>query len=262
MMDHQLKQTPDSGQLLTVDRLRVVITGSQADVVDDVSFTVSAGEVLGLVGESGSGKTTVALALMGYARRGLTIDSGSVKLDGQEVIGRESGELRRMRGASVAYVAQDPTSALNPALKVGTQLREIFAAHPRSQQNGGVSVDERIGELLAEVRLDGVGSALASYPHQLSGGQQQRVMLAMAFACRPKLIILDEPTTGLDVTTQRHVLDSIRGMCRIYHVGAVYVSHDLAVVGDIANTIGVMYAGRLVELGPAERARIPTRGVF
>ncbi len=266
-MDHQLKQTPDSGQLLTVDRLRVVITGSQADVVDDVSFSVSAGEVLGLVGESGSGKTTVALALMGYARRGLTIDSGSVKLSGQEVIGRESGELRRMRGASVAYVAQDPTSALNPALKVGTQLREIFAAHPRSQQNGDVSVDERIGELLAEVRLDGVGSALASYPHQLSGGQQQRVMLAMAFACRPKLIILDEPTTGLDVTTQRHVLDSIRGMCRIYHVGAVYVSHDLAVVGDIANTIGVMYAGRLVELGPAERAfRAPahpyTRGLL
>ncbi len=266
-MDHQLKQAPASNQLLAVDRLRVVVTGSETDVVDDVSFTVSAGEVLGLVGESGSGKTTVALALMGYARRGLTIDSGSVKLDGDEVIGRDSGELRRMRGASVAYVAQDPTSALNPALKVGTQLREIFAAHPRSQQGNGASVDERIGELLAEVRLDGVASALESYPHQLSGGQQQRVMLAMAFACRPQLIILDEPTTGLDVTTQRHVLDSIRGLCRIYRVGAVYVSHDLAVVADIANTIGVMYAGRLVELGPAERAfRAPahpyTRGLL
>ena len=256
-----------SEQLLVVDRLRVVIAGSETDVVDDVSFNVSAGEVLGLVGESGSGKTTVALALMGYARRGLAIGSGSVKLHGEEVIGRDQSDLRRMRGASVAYVAQDPTSALNPALKVGTQLREIFAAHPQAQERSGVSVDDRIGELLAEVRLDGIASALESYPHQLSGGQQQRVMLAMAFACRPQLIILDEPTTGLDVTTQRHVLDSIRGMCRIYHVGAVYVSHDLAVVADIANTIGVMYAGRLIELGPAEQAfRTPahpyTRGLL
>ena len=251
--------------LLAVDRLKVVMAGSATDVVDDVSFTVEAGEVLGLVGESGSGKTTVALALMGYARRGLNIAGGSVLLTGQEVIGRSAAELRRLRGASVAYVAQDPTSALNPALKVGTQLREIFAAHPGAQN--GASVNDRITELLSEVRLDSVSRALESYPHQLSGGQQQRVMLAMAFACRPKLIVLDEPTTGLDVTTQRHVLDSIRGLCRIYRVGAVYVSHDLAVVADIANTIGVMYAGRLVELGPAARVfRAPghpyTRGLL
>ena len=255
----------DSQLLLAVDRLKVVMAGSATDVVDDVSFTVAAGEVLGLVGESGSGKTTVALALMGYARRGLEIAGGSVLLEGDEVIGRSDAELRRLRGASVAYVAQDPTSALNPALKVGTQLREIFAAHPGEQTSG--SVDDRIGELLLEVRLDQVSRALESYPHQLSGGQQQRVMLAMAFACRPKLIVLDEPTTGLDVTTQRHVLDSIRGLCRIYHVGAVYVSHDLAVVADIANTIGVMYAGRLVEFGPAARVfRAPahpyTRGLL
>jgi peptide/nickel transport system ATP-binding protein len=254
-----------SAPLLAVDGLRVVVAGSETDVVDEVSFIVGAGEVLGLVGESGSGKTTVALALMGYARRGLSIDSGSVKLEGRDLIGLSAPELRRMRGASVAYVAQDPTSALNPALKVGTQLREIFAAHPRTQTAG--SVDDRMRELLAEVRLDQVSSVLESYPHQLSGGQQQRVMLAMAFACRPKLIILDEPTTGLDVTTQRHVLDSIRGLCRIYQVGAVYVSHDLAVVGDIAETIGVMYAGRLVELGPAARTfRAPghpyTRGLI
>jgi peptide/nickel transport system ATP-binding protein len=241
-------RVPAVGPLLAVERLRIVIAGTNKDVVDDVSFTVAAGEVLGLVGESGSGKTTVALALMGYARRGLTIAGGSVLLDGVEVIGRTRSELRRLRGASVAYVAQDPTSALNPALKVGTQLREIFAAHPA--QKNGASVNDRIAELLAEVRLDQVGRALDSYPHQLSGGQQQRVMLAMAFALRPRLIVLDEPTTGLDVTTQRHVLDAIRGLCRIYHVGAVYVSHDLAVVADIADTIGVMYAGRLVEQGP------------
>jgi len=252
-------------RLLAVERLRVVVGRSQIDVIDEISFTVDAGEVLGLVGESGSGKTTVGLALMGYARPGLTIDSGSVKFEGREIIGLSAAELRRLRGGAVAYVAQDPASALNPALKVGTQLREILAAHQPSE--GAGAVQDRISELFAEVRLDAASRVLNSYPHQLSGGQQQRVMLTMAFACRPKLIILDEPTTGLDVTTQRHVLDSIRGLCRIYRVGAVYVSHDLAVVADIADTIGVMYAGRLVELGPAARAfRTPghpyTRGLL
>ncbi|HLH67383.1 MAG TPA: ABC transporter ATP-binding protein [Solirubrobacteraceae bacterium] len=251
--------------LLAVDSLRVVLAGSATDVVDEVSFTLDAGEVLGLVGESGSGKTTVALALMGYARRGLAIDGGTVTLDGVNVLGLDQAALRRLRGSTVAYVAQDPTSALNPALKVRTQLREVLAAHRPDLSDE--QVDARIAELLAEVRLDGVAAALDSFPHQLSGGQQQRVMLAIAFACRPRLIVLDEPTTGLDVTTQRHVLDSIRGLCRIYHVAAVYVSHDLAVIADIADRIGVMYAGRLVELGPTERAfRAPghpyTRGLL
>jgi peptide/nickel transport system ATP-binding protein len=236
----------ETGRLLSVESLRVVVSRTDADVVDEVSFTLDAGEVLGLVGESGSGKTTVALALMGHARRGLKIDGGRVLLEGRDVLEFDD-ELRQLRGASIAYVAQDPVSALNPALKVGTQLREIFSAHPQANADGGA--DARIQQLLADVRLDALDSVLHSYPHQLSGGQQQRVMLAMAFACRPKLIILDEPTTGLDVSTQRHVLDTIRTLCTKYHVGAVYVSHDLAVVGDIANTIGVMYAGRLVELG-------------
>jgi peptide/nickel transport system ATP-binding protein len=265
-MDNEVRDVANGRPgLLAVERLRVVMTGTKTDLVDNVSFAVSAGQVLGLVGESGSGKTTVALACMGWARRGLTIESGSVTLAGAEVLGQSRGDLRRLRGASVAYVAQDPTSALNPALKIGTQLREIFSAHQPDED--ARAVRERIGELLAEVRLDEIARVLDSYPHQLSGGQQQRVMLAMAFACRPKLIILDEPTTGLDVTTQRHVLDAIRGLCSIYHVGAVYVSHDLAVVGEIADTVGVMYAGRLVELGGAERVlRAPghpyTRGLL
>lgn len=234
--------------LLSVQSLRVMVTGTDTDVVDDVSFTLRAGEVMGLVGESGSGKTTVALALMGHTRRGLQIGGGQVMFAGRDILQLDS-ELRQLRGAAVSYVAQDPVSALNPALKVGTQLKEIFAAHPEARRDGS-SVDSRIGDVLADVRLDAVTAVLNSYPHQLSGGQQQRVMLAMAFACRPKLIILDEPTTGLDVTTQRHILDTIRTLCRRYQVGALYVSHDLAVIGDIASTIGVMYAGRLIESGP------------
>jgi len=234
-------------QLLSVEGLRVVIAGSQADVVDEVSFGLDQGEVLGLVGESGSGKTTVALALMGHTRRGLAIGGGRVMFDGRDLL-EPGAALRALRGARIAYVAQDPASALNPTLKVGTQLREVFRAHGTGRL-GGASAEERIGELLSEVRLEQVQHALDVYPHQLSGGQQQRVMLAMAFACRPDLIILDEPTTGLDVTTQRHVLDTVRGLCRSYQVAAVYVSHDLAVVGELADRVGVMYAGRLVELG-------------
>jgi peptide/nickel transport system ATP-binding protein len=184
MADRLLDAVDSRHELLAVDRLRVVMTATETDVVDNVSFAVSAGEVLGLVGESGSGKTTVALASMGWARRGLTIESGSVKLDGAEVIGQSRGELRRLRGASVAYVAQDPTSALNPALKIGTQLREIFAAHQPDQ--GADAVRERISELLAEVRLTTVGRVLDSYPHQLSGGQQQRVMLAHGVRVPPE----------------------------------------------------------------------------
>jgi peptide/nickel transport system ATP-binding protein len=252
-------------QRLTVQSLRVVVAGTTTDVVDDVSFTLRAGEVMGLVGESGSGKTTVALALMGHTRRGLRIDGGQVVLDGRDILAR-GADLRELRGAAVSYVAQDPVSALNPALKIGTQLREIFSAHPGAAPPKG-RLDERIAEVLAEVRLDAVSAVLESYPHQLSGGQQQRVMLAMAFACRPKLIVLDEPTTGLDVTTQRHILETIRTLCGRYGVGGLYVSHDLAVVGDIASTIGVMYAGRLIEYGPVgESFRSPghpyTRGLL
>ncbi|HEV2036808.1 MAG TPA: ABC transporter ATP-binding protein [Candidatus Dormibacteraeota bacterium] len=235
---------------LVVEDLKIVLSGTAADVVDDVSFKVQAGEVLGLVGESGSGKTTVALALLGYHRRGLKLAGGKVLLDGQDLLAMSDDELRAVRGAKVSYVAQDPASALNPALTVGLQLRETLGAHRDPAQTRNSS---RVAEVLAEAHLDASPEFLRRYPHQLSGGQQQRVAIAMAFACRPKLIVLDEPTTGLDVTTQRHVLDTIKTLCFSYGVAAVYVSHDLAVVGQLAQQVAVMYAGRLVELGPTER---------
>lgn len=234
---------------LAVNGLRIVLAGSAIDVVDEVSFSVAAGEVLGLVGESGSGKTTMSLALLGHARRGLTIAAGAVELEGRSVLSMSPHELRRLRGRIVAYVPQDPSSALNPALKVGTQLREVLTSHAADDPDVPEPA-ERMTQVLAEVRLEATKEILNAYPHQLSGGQQQRVALAMAFACRPQLIVLDEPTTGLDVATQRHVLDTVRGLCSSYGVAAVYVTHDLAVIAEIANRVAVTYAGRLVEIGP------------
>jgi len=234
---------------LEVRELEIRVGKSGPDVVSDINFAVPAGQVLGLVGESGSGKTTVALALLGHARRGLRISSGEVRLDGVDLLTLSRGDLRAARGSRVAYVPQDPAAALNPTLRVGTQLREALRVHP-------AAVDDpagRVLEVMREARLDAAPEMLRRYPHQLSGGQQQRVGLAMAFCCRPSLIVLDEPTTGLDVTTQRHVLDTVRSLCRSYGVAAVYVSHDLAVVGGLVAEVAVMYAGRIVEIGPTAK---------
>jgi peptide/nickel transport system ATP-binding protein len=240
---------PRTGVRLEVADLEVCVGESGPDVVTDVSFSVRAGEVLGLVGESGSGKTTLALALLGHARQGLKIASGRVLLDGTDLLALSPGDLRTARGAKVSYVPQDPSSALNPTLRVGTQLREALRVHP------GVVADpgSRVAEVMREASLDPTPELLRRYPHQLSGGQQQRIALAMSFACRPSLIVLDEPTTGLDVTTQRQVLDTVRSLCRSYGVAAVYVSHDLAVVSGLATDMAVMYAGRIIELGPTLR---------
>src|SRR6266566_751095 len=233
---------------IVVDRLRINVRGTTRDIVDDISFEIAPGEVLGLVGESGSGKTTVGLALLGHARRGVQIAGGSVRLGDVNVLALDDGELAHLRGRLISYVPQDPAAALNPALRIGTQLREILEAH-----NFGASPEarrERVYEMMREVALPDNNAYLSRYPHELSGGQQQRVGLAIAFACRPRVIVLDEPTTGLDVTTQAHVLGTVRELAAAHGVAALYVSHDLAVVGTLANRVAVMYAGRVVELGP------------
>jgi oligopeptide/dipeptide ABC transporter ATP-binding protein len=233
---------------VVVERLRIVVRGTTRDIVDDISFDIAPGEVLGLVGESGSGKTTVGLALLGHTRRGVQIAGGSVRLGDIDVLKLSEAELEHTRGKLISYVPQDPAAALNPALRIGTQLREILEAH-----NFGKGADERherVLEMMREVALPDQPSFLKRYPHELSGGQQQRVGLAIAFACRPRVIVLDEPTTGLDVTTQAHVLGTVRDLAAAHGVAALYVSHDLAVVGTLANRVAVLYAGRVVELGP------------
>jgi len=233
---------------LEVVDLRVELDyGAHEDIVEGIAFRVARGEVLGLVGESGSGKTTVGLAVLGHTRRGARISTGEVRIEGRDILPLPPLERQRLRGVLVSYVPQDPASSLNPALRIGTQLDETLSSHGVGSSS---ERHARIVETLGEVLLPSDDAFLRRYPHQLSGGQQQRIALAMAFANRPRVIVLDEPTTGLDVTTQAHVLETVRTLCAAHGVAAVYVSHDLAVVATLADRVAVMYGGRLVELGP------------
>ncbi len=235
--------------ILTVKDLEIALDPSGVEIDHEVNFELVEGEVLGLVGESASGKTTAATSLLNFQRRGAAITGGSITIDDRDLLTLGSSQLRQLRGGVISYVPQDPGSALNPALRIGLQLREILEVHGFGKSNA--DREARIAEMMDEVVLPSTKEFLRRYPHQLSGGQQQRVALAMAFACRPKIIVLDEPTTGLDVTTQAHVLDTIRDLTRAHKAAAVYVTHDLAVVATLADRIAVMYAGRLVEIGPS-----------
>ena len=232
---------------LAISGLRIEVASSGQDIVDQVDLAIAPGEVLGLVGESGSGKTTVGLSVLGHARKGVRIAGGVVMIGETSMLELRQSELREARGKLVSYVPQDPSVALNPALRIDRQLLEVMEFH------GFGGSDEarrdRMVEVMKEVLLPGTPEFLRRYPHQLSGGQQQRVGLAMAFACRPSVIVLDEPTTGLDVSTQSHVLETIRELTREHRVAALYVTHDLAVVANLADRVAVMYAGRIVEQG-------------
>ena len=243
--------TTSSDIVLSVEDLRIVLDPSGVDIDDDVTLAIHQGEVLGLVGESASGKTTAATSLLAHQRRGAKIAGGHIEVEGTDILAASPAQLRRIRGGLISYVPQDASAALNPALRIGTQLMEILQAHDFG--HGSVNVRKaRLTQMMEEVLLPSDAVFLRRYPHQLSGGQQQRVAIAMAFACRPKVIVLDEPTTALDVTTQAHVLETIRELTLSYKVSALYVTHDLAVVANLADRIAVMYAGRLIEIGPKE----------
>jgi peptide/nickel transport system ATP-binding protein len=223
--------------------LEIVIAGGGPAIVMEAAFTLMPGEMLGLVGESGSGKTTLGLALLAHHRKGLAISAGSVTIGGRDLLRIPAQDLPRLRKSLIRYVPQDSSAALNPALRIRTQLAENFD-DPDAVQ------DDTLIALLEEVKLPGRRGLLRAFPHQLSGGQQQRVAIAMAFAGHPRVVVMDEPTTGLDVSTQAHVLQTVRQLCQQHGIAAVYVSHDLAVVASLAHRVAVMYAGRIVELGP------------
>lgn len=225
--------------VLTVDGLRVA-AATGAEIVRGVSFAVGRGHMLGLIGESGSGKTTTALACLGYARPGLRISGGAVRIGDVDLLTLDERTVRDLRGRLVAYVPQDPAAALNPAFRVADHLRSAR----RGLEDGPSDAD-----LLRRVRLPGDAAFLRRYTHQLSGGQQQRIAIAMALAGGSELIVLDEPTTGLDAVTKSALLQELRELCTD-GTAAICVSHDLAAMRGIADDVAVMYDGMLVEHGP------------
>lgn len=232
---------------IQVSDLSVSLADASDDIVTGVSFAIEAGKVLGVVGESGSGKSTVAMALLGFARRGARISSGEVLIDGVDVLRQTGDSLRQARGSLVAYVPQDPSVSLNPVMRVKAQLEEMLPGV------GTREVEDRIQAVLEEVELPATREFLRKYTHEMSGGQQQRVAIAMAVLARPRLLVLDEPTTALDVSTQARVLEMVARLCKDHDMAAVYVSHDLGVVSDVADHILVLYAGRVVEFGTRKR---------
>jgi len=231
-------------------------------IVEDLDLDLRGGEVVGIVGESGSGKTTMALALLGFTRRGVAIRSGTVEVEGSALTEGGERSVRSLRGRLVSYVAQDPGAALNPSLRVGDLVGDMLRAH-----DAGGKAEGKVMAALRGVNLPAEQEFLRRFPHQLSGGQQQRVAIATALVCGAKLVVLDEPTTGLDVVTQARILNEIQRLRSEQNVAIVYVSHDLAVVSSIADRVAVMYAGRIVEEGPTAelvaRPRHPyTRGLL
>lgn len=241
-----------SAALLSVSNLTVegrAPEGGWRNILRGVSMSVEPGEVVALIGESGAGKTTLALAALGYCRAGTRIAGGAVKFGSTEVLSLSREGRRDFRGREVAYVAQSAASALNPSIRIGEQVSEGLLLH-NLQERGDPMI--RATDLLSLLHLPNPAAMARRYPSQISGGQQQRAMMAMAMACEPKLLVLDEPTTALDVTTQIEVLKAIKDAIREHGTAAIYVSHDLAVVAQIATRIVVMCNGDIVEQGSAE----------
>ena len=240
-----------AGTVLSVRDLRIRANDG-TEILHGIDFELHRGEIVGLVGESGSGKTTAGLAALGHCREGLSLTDGTVTLhtrNGDTVDVLELGEddLRQLRGARVAYVPQDPALSLNPTMRIGEQISEVLDQH-----NYDGDAAARVREVMRDVDLPDDDAYLARWPHQLSGGQQQRVGIAMAFAMHPDVLVLDEPTTGLDVSTQAHVLETIREMTVRHAVASLYITHDLAVVAELVDRVIVMLRGDIVEEGPVQ----------
>jgi oligopeptide/dipeptide ABC transporter ATP-binding protein len=235
--------------MLEVARLTTVFDRPSGPVaaVDDVSFAVNEGETLGLVGESGSGKSVTALSIMRLVQPPGRIAGGSVRFNGRELLTLSESDMREVRGAEIGLIFQEPMTALNPVFTIGDKIRETLLVHRRA---GRREARARAIELLDAVRIPDAASRVNDYPHQLSGGMRQRVLIAMALACRPTLVIADEPTTALDVTIQAEILDLLRDMRSRLGLSLLFITHDLGVVAGTADRVAVMYAGRIVEQGP------------
>lgn len=232
--------------LLSVDDLHVAFhtDGLRHSAVEGLSFDVAQGEVVAVVGESGSGKSVTALTIMGLTRGPSVEVSGSVRFNDAELLNASESTLRRIRGAEIAIVFQDPLTALNPVKRIGSQIVEQIRAH----EHVSIKVAQaRAVECLERVGIPSAAERLSAFPHEFSGGMRQRVMIAMALSCSPRLLIADEPTTGLDVTVQAQILEELDALRADMGLAVILVTHDLGVVADIADRVVVMYAGRAVE---------------
>ena len=239
-----------SNALLEVEDLRVAfaVGGREIRAVDGVSYTVEPGRTLAIIGESGSGKTVGCRAIMGLLPVGTAI-SGSARLRGSELIGLSDGQLRKHRGSDMAMVFQDPARSLNPTMRVGKQITEAIRTHRKASK---ADARDQAVELLRLVRIPAADRRFSEYPHQLSGGMRQRVVIAMALACRPKLLIADEATTALDVTTQAQIMELQLELQRDLDMALIFISHDLGLAASYADEVVVMYAGKIVEQAPAK----------
>lgn len=237
--------------LLDIEGLSVAFRSDTGPVtaVEDVSLTLSPGETLAIVGESGSGKSVTALAIMGLLGRG-AMQARKLDFNGSSLLGMAPADLRRIRGREIGMIFQDPMTSLNPVLTIGRQLTEMFELHMgqtgAQARKGAIDLLERVGVPSAEQRL-------SQYPHHFSGGMRQRVMIAMTMACKPKILIADEPTTALDVTIQAQILELIADLQKSFGMAIIMITHDLGVVAGIADRLAVMYSGRIVEEGPTDQ---------
>ena len=253
--------------LLSVRNLQVLFRSEAGDIaaVDDVSFDVAEGEVLGIVGESGSGKSVTALSIMGLLPRPpARIGGGAVVFQGQELLSLGERALRNIRGPGIGMIFQEPMTSLNPVFTIGDQLMETVRVHERV---GRSAQRERAVDMLARVGIATPERRLHDYPHQLSGGMRQRVMIAMALACSPKLLIADEPTTALDVTIQQQILELLLDLREELKMAIMIITHNMGVVAETADRVIVMYAGKIVERAPvgelfARPAHPYTRGLL
>ena len=238
-----------SEPLLVVEDLTTIfdVPGCPVVAVNRASFAVATGETLGLVGESGSGKSVTAFSILRLLQPPGRTTRGRVLFQGRDLLSLPESEMRRVRGAGIGLVFQEPMAALNPVMRVGAQVAEALLVHGMA---GRRDARDRAIELLRAVRITEPEKRVDDYPHQLSGGMRQRVMIAIALACRPPLVIADEPTTALDVTVQAQILDLLRDMRKAFELSLLLITHDLGVVAETADRVAVMYAGRIVETCP------------
>ena len=237
--------------VLKVDNLAVVykVRGGEVEAVQNVSFDIQRGESYGIVGESGCGKSTVAWAIVNFLGANGYVKQGSIKFQGKELVGKKGEELRRLRGDQIAMVYQDPMQSLNPSMLLGDQMKEVLTVH---QGLGKKEAEKRCIEMLERVYMPDAANVMHRYPHQISGGQQQRVVIAMALLNNPALLVMDEPTTALDVTVEAAVLDLIAGLRHEFDTAIMYITHNLGVIARVSSRVGVMYAGEMVERATIE----------